>query len=381
MASEFTRMSRPVFISYSRGASAPQAQALAARLGDRAFLDRDAIEDGEQFPQRLLDGVLDASTVVIFATGAYSQSRFCRLEMRLALAGGDPAGSHLVVALGVGCEAVLDAMPVAVARQSWPDAEELERLDALVHQRLSNRLPAIRHRLSADEARKLSTAFVEESNLPQPQSLHGILCSLPPGVASQSIGARFVGRADLLREIHRVLSAGSGTAAQLSSRITAGGGFGKTRLAVEYVYRYGRYYPGGIFWVNAESSTIEVEFWRVLCGIEPNVPDLAVMRNQGRNVQRELERALRRIGRPALYVIDSIPEAGRDESGQPAHPQPIADFCPAVGAVVVLATSRQDTREEGVRTLPVDTLGRGSSILLLTDNVPESAALSWAEWG
>ena len=72
-------MPRPVFISYSRGPSTPHAQSLAARLGDLAFLDTGAIDDGDQFPQRLLDGILDASVVVIFATKA------CPLEMRLAL--------------------------------------------------------------------------------------------------------------------------------------------------------------------------------------------------------------------------------------------------------------------------------------------------------
>src|SRR5207244_3593014 len=131
MASGFTRMSRPVFISYSRGASATHAQALAARLGDLAFLDTGAIDDGDQFPQRLLDGILDACVVVIFATKAYSESRFCRLEMRLALAGGDAAGSQLVLALGEEWDNVLDVMPTAVANQSWPAAEEAERLDAL----------------------------------------------------------------------------------------------------------------------------------------------------------------------------------------------------------------------------------------------------------
>ncbi len=267
-------------------------------------------------------------------------------------------------------------MPAAVTDRNWPKAEEAERLEALVHQALRNSLPAIRHRLAADEALRLSSAFLEESRVPQPQLLHGILCSLPPGVAGQSIGARFVGRADLLRNIHRTLSEGSGKAARLTGRITAGGGFGKTRLAIEYLYRFASYYPGGIFWVNAESSAIEAEFWRILSAINPRVPDLAVMRGQGRDVRRELERALRKIEKPALYVIDNIPEPRLV-----TDPQPIGDFCPALGAVAILATSRQDTREENVRTIPVDVLNRDSAILLLTDNLPGAATLSWADWG
>jgi hypothetical protein len=119
-------MFRPVFISYSRDASAAHAQSLLARLGALAFLDSRAIDDGDHFPQRLLDGILDACVVVIFATKAYSESRFCRLDMRLALAGGDANGSHLVLALGESCGTVLDAMPAAVANQSWPAANEAE---------------------------------------------------------------------------------------------------------------------------------------------------------------------------------------------------------------------------------------------------------------
>jgi tetratricopeptide (TPR) repeat protein len=100
------------------------------------------------------------------------------------------------------------------------------------------------------------------------------------------------------------------------------------------------------------------------------------MRAQRRNVRSELERALHQIGQPALYVIDNIPEAPPGSG-----PPPIADFCPALGAVAVLATSRQDTREAHVRLIEVDTLDRDPAILLLTDNVLCSAALSWADWG
>src|ERR1039457_6244920 len=100
------------------------------------------------------------------------------------------------------------------------------------------------------------------------------------------------------------------------------------------------------------------------------------MRAQGRDVRRALEHWLRKIPQPALYVIDNIPEAGLG-----ADPASIGDFCPAVGAVTVLATSRQDTREENVRSIPVDILERDSAILLLTDNVPGMAALPWADWG
>ena len=369
-------MPRPVFISYARSDSAAQAQALADRLGELAFLDTEAIEDGEEFPPRLLNGILDAGVVVIFATKACTERPFCRLEMRLALAGGDAEASHIVMALGEGFGAVLDAMPASAAGRNWPPAEAAERLEALVRRRLGKGRAPIRARLAEVEARKLAAAFLEQSKTLEPGSLQGIMCSLPPGVAGQSIGGRFVGRAEDLRHLHLVLSQSGGGAARLTGRIAAGAGFGKTRLAVEYAHRYGpRYYRGGIFWVNAASDSIEDEFWRVLSVLDAGVPDIAAMRAQGRNIKRELERALRGIGEPALYVIDNVPEAapGKD-------PPTIGEFCPALGAVTVVATSRQDTREEGVQTISVDELKPAAAILLLTENVPGAGALSWDEW-
>src|ERR1039457_3773396 len=157
-------MPRPVFISYARRASVADAQALASRLGDLPFLATSAIDAGDHFPQRLLDGILDASIVVIFATKAYSESRFCRLEMRLALAGGDASASQLVLALGEASVAVLEAIPPAVASQSRPPADASDRLHAFVQGLLANRLPPIRDRLVAHEAQKLSAAFLEGSD-------------------------------------------------------------------------------------------------------------------------------------------------------------------------------------------------------------------------
>ena len=196
-------MSCPVFISYARNASAADARALANRLEDLAFIDTDLIDDGDVFPQRLFDGVLDAQVVVIFATKSYTERRFCRLEMRLALAGCDGEAQQIVLALGNGSNAVLDAMPAAVADRSWPQAGEPGRLNALVRQRLNMAATRIRDRLPTAEAQRLEVAFLEESKVPQPSSLQGVVCSFPPGVAGQSIGTRFVGRANDLRCIHR----------------------------------------------------------------------------------------------------------------------------------------------------------------------------------
>ena len=364
----------PVFISYAREASSEQAQALKDRLDSLAFLDTGEIDDGDSFPKRLLDGLLGARVVVVFATASYLERRFCRLELRLALAGGDTQSSHLMVALGLGGEAVLEALPPEVAGRNWPPAAAAARVEALARKLLAKNPPAIGERLRAEDARQIGEAFLEESTARPPEALPETR-SLPAGVAGQSIGPRFVGRAGVLHRMHSFLSGRRGRTAHLTGRLTGGGGFGKTRLAVEYMHRYASFYPGGVFWINADSGAIEQEWWRVLAALDPGVPDLAVMRGQGRDVQRELERALRGIRQPALYVIDNIPEAGAG-----AAPPETAVFCPAPDAVTILATSRQDTREAHVQRIPVEELERDAAILLLTDGVPGAAALAWAEW-
>ena len=369
-------MPQPVFISYARSASSADAEALANRLDNLAFFDRAAIDDGDHFPQRLLDGILDAQVVVIFATKSYLERRFCRLEMRLALAGGDAAATQMVMAVGNGASAVLDVMPAEVAAGSWPGANETDRLEALVLKQLKIASGRMRDRMGTNEAQRLAGAFLEEAKVPQPQSFHDIVCAIPEGVAAQSIGTRFVGRADDLRKTHRALSEGSGGAAQLTSRIAAGAGFGKTRLAVEYLHRFGpTYYPGGLFWVDGGSKALDVEFHRVLRALDPGVPHLAALRAQDRDVRQELERALRGIGRPALYVVDNVPEPAPG-----TDPPSIGEFCPALGAVTVLATSRQDTKEANVKTIPVDALTPEAATLLLTENVPGAGVLTWDEW-
>jgi hypothetical protein len=61
-------MPQEVFISYARNASAAEAQALAAKLGELAFLDTDAIDYGDRFPLHLLNGLLNEGSQTRKAT-------------------------------------------------------------------------------------------------------------------------------------------------------------------------------------------------------------------------------------------------------------------------------------------------------------------------
>ena len=133
-------MPHPVFISYARKTSREPAEALHRELGGEsglAFLDTSDIDAGEQFPKVLIDALLDAKVIVVFADETYFNRWYCLRESRTALApfeallrrGGASeqqkaaALSHLVVALPQrGPANLLKGLPSLIRQGSWPSA-------------------------------------------------------------------------------------------------------------------------------------------------------------------------------------------------------------------------------------------------------------------
>jgi len=64
----------------------------------------------------------------------------------------------------------------------------------------------------------------------------------------------FVGRETELLRIASALGQVSKDARPPVVAITGMGGSGKTQTAVEFCYRYGRYFPGGVFWLNFDKA-------------------------------------------------------------------------------------------------------------------------------
>src|SRR5262249_19513441 len=147
-----------------------------------------------------------------------------------------------------------------------------------------------------------------------------------------------------------------------------GGGFGKTRMALEYVHRYGpSEYPGGVFWVNAEvpEERLEAQMHGILRLLRPaETPSLEAFRASKRDAAGELGQALYQMGPDdrALYVVDNVPET----SGR-GHPEQLGHWCPAVGAVTLLVTSRaHQSVIAGVGRLELRELSTSSAVRLLT---------------
>jgi tetratricopeptide (TPR) repeat protein len=396
-------MAHPVFLSYARSASLPFARAVYEALGgageDLAFLDEVDIDYGERFPERIIDELLGARVVVIFAEPVYFTRWYCLLEFRLArtafLKSLEPGSSltpqtaiaPLVLALPpTGTPPEVDRFPPLAQATNWPSVNDPSAIAALVRRRLEQSPHSLGDLLDRADAADLRNELLEATRLPPP---------LPAGRAPRapleiapSIRDAFVGRADDLWRLDDLLTTrdgGPAATAALAGSIEGGGGLGKTRLALEYLHRFGpKRFPGGLFWIDADvdPTILEARQHEILQALDPSALPLHAYHDpqQPRSLRQDLQKAVFAIptDAPALFMVDNVPEP---ESGEPTRP--LTSWCPAVGIAPVLATSRSriSLSERGaVTTIQVDVLDAGAAVSLLTRGVPDRQTLSEHEW-
>jgi hypothetical protein len=388
-----------VFVSYAHSSGGDWARALHRVLEDagvRVFLDTHHESAGESVSGQVFEALLGSCVIVIFADTTYFTRRYCAEELSAALAGYralaqsdagrdelEEALQPVVVALPAKGEplADLDLLPPEMRNKNWPVADETQGLADLVLERLERVEMTHGERLAALGAlMDLRAQLAESIAIPVPKQLAGIPLyheiGMPP-----SIGEGFVGRARELWELHEALAVRQGGAAQLTAALEGGGGFGKTRLALEYLHRYAPLeYPGGVFWLNADvpDDRLEAQQYGILTVLRPNLPDLAAFRESGRDVAQELGRALSQRSESGriLYVVDNVPEPQGDRL-----PEPLRRWCPAVGQVSLLLTSRSRlTLVAGARRVVVRELPTSAALLLLLLNYEDRSALDEASW-
>jgi hypothetical protein len=274
-----------VFISYARSTSKDAARALEAKLGDTAFLDEREIELGDPFPLAIFKALLDSRVVVVFVDAVYFERWFCRREWQIAVRPflRPPDGTarsaleHVVVVLAsTVTNRELDHLPPELRTGNWPSTNQPEPLAMLVERKLEACPRTLGERIAGlpdGEGESILHELQDLVTKPEPLNLgSGSLPVYPPTLPA-SLGDAFVGRADELARIHQVLVTTRGTAASaaLTGSIEGFGGMGKTRLALEYVYRYGpRHFPGGIFWVDADRpiEALSEQFHGILRAIQ-----------------------------------------------------------------------------------------------------------------
>lgn len=142
------------------------------------------------------------------------------------------------------------------------------------------------------------------------------------------------------------------------------GGLGKTQLAVEYAYRYGRYYPGGVYWISfadAESIRDEVAAIGGARGMKLyQDDDQLTLTNRVARVQSAWQQPI-----PRLLIFDNCEDY-----------QLALDWLPVSGGCSVLLTSQRGNwpLELPITSLPLIALPRTDSVVLLQRTAPHTTA-------
>lgn len=196
--------------------------------------------------------------------------------------------------------------------------------------------------------------------------------ALIPPVQSLPRGSRmphapnplFVGREKEMRDLDRMLTPGATVG--VHAAVSGMGGVGKTQLAIEYAYHYGKRYPGGVFWLSFAKEE-EITTAVAACGGHEaeSVPGWNAMKppEQAAIVQRIWHES----DQPRLLIFDNAEEPVLVEKWRPRH-----------GRCGVLLTCRRDEwpAKMGVKPLPIETLPREKSMELLQETRPSIATSS-----
>lgn len=180
---------------------------------------------------------------------------------------------------------------------------------------------------------------------------------LPAGSRISRLHSKhFVGREQDLLALAAQLKAGG-----VSVISTGIGGMGKSTLASEFIYRYGRYFAGGVYWLSfADLHAIEGEI--AACG------GFDAMQVYHESEQISLQERCARVQSawnqpiPRLLIFDNW-----DHVGERKARELLGRYLPKAGGCRVLITSRnsQWPSEFALRPMPLGLLTRGESITLL----------------
>jgi tetratricopeptide (TPR) repeat protein len=375
-----------VFISYVDALHDTETKALKDALeavGIRVFRFQEDVPFGAPFNLSLADALLGSQVVVAFLDAVFLDRPNCRWELNAVLAAND-LDARLVVARPSSDSrpSGLAGVPPTVANRRWPSANETAELIALVLERLAADPPTLAEALGEVSATQLRAQMIETSLLPAPE----LLTSIPhsPDPLPASINEAFVGRSEMLWRIDHVLRLRHGLDGGARSMVVleGGGGTGKTRVAREYVRRYGSHYQGGIYWIDG-SGQLDEQLHAVLRVLDQTAPDLVELRGSQADLALCVRQAFQtfRPRQPVLWVVDGVPEMSLS-NGNPRGPSVLEASCPLLGQVALLLTSRVtiSTASQGVDRISVRALPSDDAVALLKRgiDVPDASSEQWA---
>lgn len=192
-----------------------------------------------------------------------------------------------------------------------------------------------------------------------------VLDELPRGSCppSFSANAAFVGREDALGALAATLKADPEGKRPPIAGVSGLSGVGKTQVAGEFVHRFGRFFEGGVYWLNlADPDDVRAEI--AACGSSGS-PELGSdfprlpFEDKVKRVTAAWQSAL-----PRLLVFDNCEDV-----------KLLAFWAPSVGGCRVLVTSRGKLEDAslGLDFVELDILPRNLSVELLRkllDEIP-----------
>ena len=179
----------------------------------------------------------------------------------------------------------------------------------------------------------------------------------------------FVGRgADLLRLAHLLADERTDDRIPVAA-ITGMGGLGKTQTAVEFCYRYGRYFPGGVYWLNFDEAE----------NVAQEVASSGGERGLGLFQESEQLTLADKVGRvqkawqepsPRLLIFDNCETEAL-----------LTAWLPVTGGCRIILTSRRGhwSRELAINSIALNVLKRVESVALLQRLAPRLSEAEAAE--
>ena len=320
-----------VFLSYSHK-DEDFVKKLYRRLtrdGVTCFFDKESIAWGTNWVIALEKGIDVCEVIILVLSPDFCQSEWARLERTSSIAD-DPEGvkRKLRPLLLEPCD---DTLPRFL--------KQIQKIDVSSPEKFEEVYPKICHELGG--------TVIEESHLGDRRNLPPI-CSLPNlhRMPYRSLGNGFIGRTEELWGIHDILSNRKAAVVEGVGIVMGTWGLGKTQLAIEYVHRFGKFYPGGVFWVDAEQGISAMISGVVLAANVDIDNTLEEMDQLG-----QLWKAFNRL-QHVLIVLDNFPEN-----------EPLQPWLPSIDSIHTLVTTRRRDLNYSRLSLNFMTIEEGIKLL------------------
>ena len=252
-----------------------------------------AIGDFDPIHPRIVDGLKGSVALVAWYSKSYAARPYCQWELTAAWLAGEAGGTERVLAVNPEAD-IGHIQPESLGERSIPDTADLDSLVAAIAHAVAGLSGTLGEVMAEADPLWYGRTAPEERN--------------------------FVGRLPQLWRIHHgmrrgalaVVSAAATTAGTPGVRVQGLGGVGKTMLAEEYALRFGRSYPGGVFWLTASDGGGRLpeefeqyrlgQFERLARELYPDLWD-----RPAEQVLARLAADLKQKDKPYLWLIDDWP--------------------------------------------------------------------------